>query len=410
VAGMADVLPSILHEKAHHENSGWHMDTASANALDAAKDRVVEAGADVAERVVREAVSLGADESSVRQEMGMTAKAGSQEALARMRAADQRILRELAGKAIAERKPTTTPAVHLGAASGMHMLAAQGAQPVIKRMKMGAETETTTREDVEAEDKIGIGKVRAAVAGSGFTMTVVTADGKAEIDISRRDMLELAKAVGSSLNRILKEGMALNKDSYVYLVDLSVTDNKTFARTVGTFSAINASLGRPQFRVVAVGAETASTRIENIARGMTDGTLDYSSVSRLAEKLSQIEDSNKIIASGEGRETGGMHKTGIAGEDASPGIISAFRAVCDVFVKADSFGEALVLAITASDLDAQYTEAAQAKLAAMVKDAKKKGVKDEKAAVISFAGARDADTEEEIDNYLFGGIYADTQF
>jgi len=410
VAGMADVLPSILHEKARHENSGWHMDTASANALDAAKDRVVEAGADVAERVVREAVSLGADESSVRQEMGMTAKAGSQEALARMRAADQRILRELAGKAIAERKPTTTPAVHLGAASGMHMLAAQGAQPVIKRMKMGAETETTTREDVEAEDKIGIGKVRAAVAGSGFTMTVVTADGKAEIDISRRDMLELAKAVGSSLNRILKEGMALNKDSYVYLVDLSVTDNKTFARTVGTFSAINASLGRPQFRVVAVGAETASTRIENIARGMTDGTLDYSSVSRLAEKLSQIEDSNKIIASGEGRETGGMHKTGIAGEDASPGIISAFRAVCDVFVKADSFGEALVLAITASDLDAQYTEAAQAKLAAMVKDAKKKGVKDEKAAVISFAGARDADTEEEIDNYLFGGIYADTQF
>ena len=57
----------------------------------------------------------------------------------------------------------------------------------------------------------------------------------------------------------------------------------------------------------------------------------------------------------------------------------------------------------------EYTDAAEEKLAAWMKKARADR-KDGNAAVISVGGTRSENAEEEIDNYIFGGRYADTQF
>ena len=415
---ISSVLPKILFETGRFEGTTkkWRMSGATAAIFKDAVQRVAAEGKDV--EVSAEAVMLGADVGAVAEAMGVSA-GDVKAAVAGLRGEDAGAAgvvalseKQKAGLTALARQATTrttTPITthEIGAGAGLStgtLAPGTAAEQLIAKASTEV-VDTAAKEKADTKDGEVIG-VREAVSGTGFSLTIPVAGGKTEqVNVSRKDMIELAKAVGSSLDKILKEDMGLNKASYVYLVDLNVVaGSESFDRAVDTFAKINATLGMAQFHVVAVGEGTAgSTDIE----GMLDryaGTLEYSDLGDVDAKLSAIE--TAVAASG---EAGEIHKTGIAGEKASSGIRSTFERVCDVFVKAESFGEAIVLAIAASNLKVEYTDAAEEKLAAWMKKARADR-KDGNAAVISVGGTRSENAEEEIDNYIFGGRYADTQF
>ncbi|MDP8298489.1 MAG: hypothetical protein P9L88_01090 [Candidatus Tantalella remota] len=271
--------------------------------------------------------------------------------------------------------------------------------------------ETKAAPEAADEKKTQIGKVREKIpAAAKAGKAVRTIISEAGIVKDRKDLLALTQVAGAIIN-LLRQGVMLDKNTHVYVVSARSSESKDFRAAVRTFDQINTTLGRDQFRVVVVGDESAKGRIDSLKSSSTsrDATLEYRSLSDVDPNM------RNDFVSVETEEAGGeVRMTGIADSKDDITVQHTIARATDKLVVADSFGTALVLAITSdSGLTAEFTDEAVEKIRDMVSEAKKEAVKQGGAgsrAVIRLESASSEETDKAIDDYLFGDLEADTAF
>ena len=166
---------------------------------------------------------------------------------------------------------------------------------------------------------------------------------------------------------------------------------------------INAAIGEDQFHVVVVGGEDTNDRVASIQA--QHGTLSYSKVDAAVPDIAGIAPVNAD-------QGGQVRITGISKEGSS--LTSDMSRICSELeampgregklVLADTFGKALAIAITSEAAIMNALDVSK-----QAKDKLRKAVRDEKG-VISLTGTASQDTEEAIDNYIFGELEAETAF
>ncbi|MBU1851946.1 MAG: hypothetical protein KJ995_06035, partial [Candidatus Omnitrophica bacterium] len=253
------------------------------------------------------------------------------------------------------------------------------------------------------ENKNLVDAARAPLAGLEIPdevakIKVESGTASVETSLGLDTILEYARYVKASLADMIKHGMKLSDNVHVYLVSARAVSNgaEGFKNIVNTFNGINernARAGRKgRFLVVVVdesGDAADGTVRELIDGGKHRSSLRYSSLNKISDVLA---------SAGEGK---GVRVTGIASSKDKGDFISRMKRHCQTFVTAETFAEAMVLAITGAEfIEWEFTPQAITKYRDMLEEARRKGGKAGEIAVVSFSGAASEEAEDEINEAL----------
>jgi len=227
------------------------------------------------------------------------------------------------------------------------------------------------------------------------------------VEVQMTDRLETARTIGDVIT-MLRQGMELSNDKEILMLnaeDFDKADTSDLNDLVNTFDVLNASNARhgrhAQFHILVVGDDReGNARMDRIiSEGrLQEGTLAY----RHVDEVDFVRSEFKPAVEG-----AKVNMTTIA-IDLGSAITRIMAAVSDNVVLARNFKDAVMGVFLSVNIEDEFAKGAVAELRKLQEDLKRdaKGAR----TILKLESAADAETEETIDNYLFGDLKAATAF